>query len=148
MIGRQLANFRIERVLGHGGMGTVYYGQDIKLQRPVAIKVIDAGHRKKTSYIERFVQDARTDATGASPKICVQLSWDGGTTWTTAKSTTTLSSTEATYTLGSISDRWGSTWTSSNFSNTNFRIRVIDVASNASRYFFLDYVAVNVTYQP
>jgi hypothetical protein len=114
----------------------------------VAIKVIDAGHRKKTSYIERFVQDARTDATGASPKICVQLSWDGGTTWTTAKSTTTLSSTEATYTLGSISDRWGSTWTSSNFSNTNFRIRVIDVASNASRYFFLDYVAVNVTYQP
>ncbi len=59
MIGRQLANFRIERVLGHGGMGTVYYGQDIKLQRPVAIKVIDSGHQEKTSYIERFVQEAR-----------------------------------------------------------------------------------------
>jgi serine/threonine protein kinase len=59
MIGRQLANFRIERVLGHGGMATVYYGQDIKLQRPVAIKVIDPGHREKTSYIERFIQEAR-----------------------------------------------------------------------------------------
>ena len=46
--------------------------------------------------------DARADATSGSPKICVQLSWDGGTTWTTAKSTTNLSTTEATYTLGSI----------------------------------------------
>jgi hypothetical protein len=78
----------------------------------------------------------------------VQLSWDGGTTWTTAKSTATLSTTEATYTLGSTSDTWGRTWTSSNFSNTNFRIRIIDVASNTSRDFFLDYAAVNITYQP
>jgi len=92
--------------------------------------------------------DARADATGGSPKICVQLSWDGGTTWTTAKSTPTLSTTETTYTLGSISDTWGRTWTPGNFSNTNFRIRVIDVASNTSRDFFLDYVAVNITYQP
>jgi PKD repeat protein len=92
--------------------------------------------------------DARADAMSGSPKICVQLSWDGGTTWTTAKSTTTLSTTEATYTLGSMSDTWGHTWTSSNFSNTNFRIRVNDVAKNTSRDFFLDYVAVNVMYQP
>lgn len=92
--------------------------------------------------------DARADATGGSPKICVQLSWDGGTTWTTAKSTTTLSTTEVTYTLGSMSDTWGRTWTPGNFSNANFRIRVIDVAGNTNRDFFLDYVAVNVTYQP
>jgi hypothetical protein len=92
--------------------------------------------------------DARADATNGSPKICVQLSWDGGTTWTTARSTTNLGTAEATYTLGSTSDTWGRTWTSTNFSNTNFRVRVIDVASNTSRDFFLDYVAVNVTYQP
>ena len=92
--------------------------------------------------------DARADATGGSPKICVQISWNGGTTWTTAKSTTTLNTTEATYPLGSTSDTWGRTWTSSNFNNANFRLRVIDVASNMGRDFFLDYVAVNVTYQP
>lgn len=92
--------------------------------------------------------DARADSTSGSPKICVQLSWDGGTTWTTAKSTTTLGTTEATYTLGGVSDTWGRTWTSGNFSNANFRIRVIDVAGNTSRDFFLDYVAVNITYQP
>jgi hypothetical protein len=92
--------------------------------------------------------DARADATSGSPKICVQLSWDGGTTWTTVKSTATLKTVETTYTLGSSSDTWGRTWTPGNFSNTNFRIRVIDVASNTSRDFFLDYAAVNVTYQP
>jgi putative pyrroloquinoline-quinone-binding quinoprotein/IPT/TIG domain-containing protein len=92
--------------------------------------------------------DARVDATGGSPKMCVQLSWDGGTTWTAAKSTMTLSTTEAAYILGSTSDTWGRTWISSNFSNANFRLRVIDVAGNASRDFFLDYVPVNVIYQP
>ena len=92
--------------------------------------------------------DARADATGGSPKICVQLSWDGGITWTTARSTTTLSTTEATYSLGSTSDTWGRTWSSSDFNNASFRLRVIDVASNPNRDFFLDHVAVNVTYGP
>jgi putative pyrroloquinoline-quinone-binding quinoprotein len=92
--------------------------------------------------------DARADAPGGSPKICVQLSWDGGITWTTAKSTTTLSTTEAAYSLGSSSDPWGRTWSSGDFSNANFRLRVIDVASNPSRDFFLDHIAVNLTYGP
>jgi hypothetical protein len=92
--------------------------------------------------------DARADSTGGSPKICVQLSWDGGITWTTARSTATLSTVEATYSLGSSSDTWGRTWSSGDFGNAGFRLRVIDVANNPSRDFFLDYVAVNVTYGP
>jgi hypothetical protein len=92
--------------------------------------------------------DARSDSTSGSPKLCVQLSWDGGTTWTTAMSTPLLGTTEATYTLGSISDTWGRTWTPANFNNASFRLRVINIASNSSRDFFLDYAAVNVTYQP
>jgi hypothetical protein len=92
--------------------------------------------------------DARADGTSGSPKICVQLSWDGGITWTTARSTTTLSTTEVTYSLGSTSDTWGRTWSSSDFNNANFRLRVIDVASHPNRDFFLDHVAVNVTYGP
>jgi len=92
--------------------------------------------------------DARADATGGSPKICVQISWDGGTTWTTAKQTPTLTTTETTHTLGSSIDTWGHTWTVDDLSNVNFRLRVIDVSSNTSRDFSLDYIAVNVTYQP
>jgi hypothetical protein len=92
--------------------------------------------------------DARADATGGSPHICVEISGDGGATWTTAKQTATLSGTEATYILGGAADIWGRTWAVSNFSNTNFRVRVTDVAGNNSRDFSLDYIAVNVTYQP
>lgn len=59
LIGKQLANFRIERLLGQGGMATVYYGQDIKLHRPVAIKVLDKRYRKHPAYANRFVAEAR-----------------------------------------------------------------------------------------
>lgn len=62
LIGKQLANFLIERVLGRGGMAQVYYGHDVKLQRPVAIKVIDARYRNKPSYAQRFVKEARSVA--------------------------------------------------------------------------------------
>jgi hypothetical protein len=92
--------------------------------------------------------DARADATSGSPKICVQLSWNGGTSWTTAQQTGTLTTSEATYTLGGTANTWGRTWSLSDFTNTNFRVRVINVASNTSRDFSLDYIAVNVTYQP
>jgi serine/threonine protein kinase len=63
LIGRQLANFKIERVIGRGGMAQVYYGQDVKLERPVAIKVIDTRHRGNPAYAERFVREAKTVAT-------------------------------------------------------------------------------------
>ena len=92
--------------------------------------------------------DARADSASNNPKICVQISWNGGSSWTTAKQTTNLTTSEATYSLGSASDTWGRTWAVGNFTNTNFRIRVIDVAGNANRDFFLDYIAVNITYQP
>ena len=92
--------------------------------------------------------NAKVDSTANAPKICVQISWDGGATWTTAKSTATLTTANATYTLGSANDTWGRTWSAGNFSNTNFRIRVIDVASSTARDFSLDSISVNVTYQP
>jgi len=59
LIGQQLANFRVERLLGRGGMATVYFGQDIKLQRPVAIKVIEKRYRGDPAIAQRFVNEAR-----------------------------------------------------------------------------------------
>lgn len=90
--------------------------------------------------------DARVDSQVGSPMMCVQLSWDGGTTWTTTKSTSTLSTTETSFILGGTADTWGRSWSSTNFSNTNFRVRVINVASNTSRDFSLDWVGVKVHY--
>ena len=63
LIGRQLSNYRIERVIGRGGMATVYYGWDTSLERPVAVKVVDTRFRDNPAYAQRFVQEARTVAT-------------------------------------------------------------------------------------
>ena len=89
----------------------------------------------------------KADSTSGSPKLCVQLSWDGGITWTSAKSTATLATTEAAYLLGGPTDTWGHTWTPSQLGNTTFIVRVIDVSSSTSRDFSLDWVSVQVIYQ-
>lgn len=62
LIGQQLANFHVERLIGRGGMAEVYYGHDTMLHRPVAIKIIDARLRSNATYARRFIQEARTVA--------------------------------------------------------------------------------------
>ena len=63
LIGKQFNNFRIERLLGRGGMAKVYYGIDVGLNRPVALKVIDERFREDESFSARFVTEALTIAT-------------------------------------------------------------------------------------
>jgi hypothetical protein len=92
--------------------------------------------------------DARADSTSSSPRLCVELSADGGLTWTAVKTTANLTTSRQTYTLGSTVDTWGRAWTSTNLSNSNFRVRVINVSSSTSRDFSLDWLAVRVTYRP
>jgi hypothetical protein len=86
--------------------------------------------------------DARADSTSGTPRMCVQLSWDGGSTWTAARATTTLGTNTSTFTLGSATDTWGRTWSATDLSNTRFRVRVINVSSSTSRDFFIDWIAV------
>ena len=89
----------------------------------------------------------KVSSTKSSPRFCVQLSWDGGTTWTTGQSTGTLTTANAIYSLGSASDTWGRAWIATELSNANFKVRIVDLANSTSRTFSLDSVAVNVTYQ-
>ena len=55
----------------------------------------------------------------------VQLSWDNGTTWTTAKESSSLSTTLDEYTLGGATDDWSHTWTRAQLQAGTFRVRVI-----------------------
>ena len=80
--------------------------------------------------------------------VCVQLSWDGGTSWTAAKSASLGSVGTTTYTLGGAADTWGRTWTGAQLSNASFRLRVIDVSDRSGKDIRLDYLAVQVTYVP
>lgn len=59
LIGMQLANFRVDRMLGQGGMASVYFGEDVKLNRPVAIKVLDKRYKNHPAYATRFVNEAK-----------------------------------------------------------------------------------------
>lgn len=91
--------------------------------------------------------DGRADSTSGVPRFCVQLSWNGGTTWTVAKSTVTLSTIEQTFVLGGAADSWGRAWLTNDLANANFRVRIINIAGSTARDFSLDWVAVRVTYQ-
>jgi carboxypeptidase T len=92
--------------------------------------------------------NSRVDSTSGSPMFCVQLSWNGGASWTSAVTSGTLSTAETIYTLGGVTNTWGRTWTNTDFSNANFRVRLTMVASNTSRDFSLDWVGVQVRYMP
>ncbi len=90
--------------------------------------------------------DARADSTAGAPRVCVSISKDNGSTWSAWKNSAALTTTQASYVVGSPSDLWGLTWTSANLANGSFQVRVADVASDTTRDFSLDWIAVNVTY--
>lgn len=60
-IGR-LANYRVLRVLGSGGMGIVFLAEDISLQRRVALKVMRPELHENPDGWKRFLREARTMA--------------------------------------------------------------------------------------
>ncbi len=68
-VGRQLKHFRVERLLAVGGMGEVYAGTDLSLNRPVAIKVIRADLAADTGFLTRFVREAQAQANIIHPNI-------------------------------------------------------------------------------
>ncbi|MCC7334025.1 MAG: protein kinase [Pirellulaceae bacterium] len=65
----QFGDYILERVLGRGGMGVVYYGRQIQLDRPVAIKMIRAGALASQGEVLRFYAEARSAARLAHPNI-------------------------------------------------------------------------------
>jgi hypothetical protein len=61
--------YLLEGELGRGGMGIVYLGRDIALERPVAIKMLPPHFAGIPEIRARFLQEARTAARLAHPHI-------------------------------------------------------------------------------
>ncbi len=66
----QLGRYRIVRLLGSGGMASVYLAHDSDLDRQVALKVPHADPRLGPNLLERFTREARAAATLRHPHIC------------------------------------------------------------------------------
>ena len=61
MIGQIINNtYRIEQKIGEGGMGAVYRGRDLILDRNVAIKSLRPELAQQSDLVSRFREEART----------------------------------------------------------------------------------------
>ncbi|MFI6865259.1 serine/threonine-protein kinase [Nocardia sp. NPDC050406] len=67
--GQSFAGYRIERLLGAGGMGEVYLAQDRDLPRPVALKLLGAAVADDPEVRARFLREADTAARLSHPNI-------------------------------------------------------------------------------
>src|SRR5207247_9801879 len=61
--------YSLERELGRGGMGVVYLAREVRLDRPVAIKLLPPHHAGDARLRERFLREARTAAKLSHPHI-------------------------------------------------------------------------------
>ena len=68
MIGQTVSHYRIMRLLGEGGMGTVYAAEDTHLGRTVAIKFLNASNTDH-HYRARFLREARAISSLSHPNI-------------------------------------------------------------------------------
>ncbi len=87
----------------------------------------------------------KVDSATGNNLFCIALSWDGGTSWTAAESSADLGITDQVDFYGSSFYKWGRTWSTSELSNANFRVKIMpDADSSTSRDFDLNQLGVIV----
>jgi serine/threonine protein kinase len=75
MIGGMVGSYKITEMIGEGGMGAVYKGIDVMLEREVAIKVLRPELSRQPNLVERFRSEAVTLAKLNHPNIATLYSF-------------------------------------------------------------------------
>ncbi len=68
-VGTELAGYRIESLLGVGGMSVVYLAEDLRLKRKVALKLLAASLAEDESFRDRFLRESELAASIDHPNI-------------------------------------------------------------------------------
>ncbi len=76
----QLGDFILRKKIGQGGMGAVYLGYQVSLDRPCAVKVLSKALAEKPGFKERFLREARAMAKIEHPNVvaCYAVGEDHG----------------------------------------------------------------------
>ncbi len=73
--------YRLDRVLGEGGMGVVYDGMHLRLGRRVAVKFLHAQFSQSTDVVDRFLREAQATSRLQHPNVVavhdIDVSADG-----------------------------------------------------------------------
>ncbi len=67
--GTLVAQYRVEREIGRGAMGVVYLAVQEKLERKVALKILNESLSRDAEFVGRFFNEARAAASLSHPKI-------------------------------------------------------------------------------
>jgi Protein kinase domain len=68
-VGTELAGYRIESLLGFGGMSVVYLAEDLRLKRKVALKLLASSLAEDESFRDRFLRESELAAAIDHPNI-------------------------------------------------------------------------------
>jgi WD40 repeat protein/tRNA A-37 threonylcarbamoyl transferase component Bud32 len=68
-VGTQLAGYRVEALLGRGGMSVVYLAEDLRLKRNVALKILASHLAADPAFRERFLRESQLAASIDHPNI-------------------------------------------------------------------------------
>jgi serine/threonine protein kinase len=69
VVGQVLGHYEILRRIGEGGMGVVYLGRDTRLDRMVAVKVLNKRYERNEENVRRFVREAKAASALNHPNI-------------------------------------------------------------------------------
>ena len=92
--------------------------------------------------------DWRLDSIQGENALTVELSWDGGVSWTAPKSDAIETTSEHTSVLGGPADTWGRAWSAAELGDASFVARVTSEGSKQGRDYFLDWIPVQIHWGP
>ncbi|HWR69571.1 MAG TPA: hypothetical protein VN415_00730, partial [Dehalococcoidia bacterium] len=122
----------------HGGLGDSHLFYDFGL--PVPLDGTVKGIQVRLDWY--------LDTDNGTSGISAELSWDGGSNWTSLVTDNVESTVERTAYLGGSSDVWGHSWIPAELSDSNFRVRITCNSDEAGKVFYLEYLSAIVYYAP